>query len=69
MKNQKKNKKKKTPVFKTKVKRDNTVEVEIQKTPDKTLTGRIIIYIIVFGMTVLMLVSLIILIIQVGGKI
>ena len=66
-----KNRKKKTekkPLIKTKVKRDNTVEVEIQKTPDKTIVGKVIILILVFGMSVLMLVSLIMLIIQIADK-
>ncbi|MDD4388841.1 MAG: hypothetical protein PHV87_06520 [Bacilli bacterium] len=67
MKNRKKAEKK--PLIKTKVKRDNAIEIEIQKTPDKTVVGKIIILILVFGMSLLMLVSLIILIIQIAGKI
>jgi len=67
VKNRKKAEKK--PLIKTKVKRDNAIEIEIQKTPDKTVVGKIIILILVFGMSLLMLVSLIILIIQIAGKI
>lgn len=67
MKNRKKAEKK--PLIKTKVKRDNAIEIEIQKTPAKTVVGKIIILILVFGMSLLMLVSLIMLMIQIAGKI
>lgn len=55
-----KNVRKKDPVIVTKTRIDNSVEVEIRKSPSKTLTGKIIIALIVFGMVLLPLVGLII---------
>ena len=50
---------KKKPLIKTKVKPNKAVEIEIQKSPSKTVAGKVAIILIVFGMTVLLLVSLI----------
>lgn len=61
-------KKKKTPFIKTRVKRDNSVEVEIQKSPDKTIIGKTALLIMILAMTLLGLVGLVILIIQVIDK-
>jgi hypothetical protein len=60
--------KEKKPLIKTKVKPDKAIEVEIQKSPSKTVAGKVTIILIVVGMTVLMLVSLILLIIEIAGK-
>jgi len=65
--NKKTNKKERTPLLKTKVKLDNSVEVEL-KDPSKSLLGKIFVYLIVIGMTVLSLVSLILLIVEVSSK-
>lgn len=59
-----KNKTEKKPFIKTKVKPNNAIEVEIQKNPANTVLGKILIYVIVFGMALLGLVALVILIIQ-----
>lgn len=59
--------KEKTPFVKTKVKPDNSIEVEL-KNPAKTLLGKIFIYIIVFGMTVLSVVALVLLLIEAASK-
>lgn len=69
MKKEKKNvnKKEKAPLLKTKVKLDNSVEVEM-KNPSNTLLGKIFIYLLVIGMTVLSLVSLVLLIIEIANK-
>ena len=61
----KENKKVKNPIIKTKVKPDNSVEVELRD-PSKTVLGKIFIIILVAGMTILSLVSLIYLLIQVS---
>ncbi len=61
------NKKEKEPFVKTRVRRDKTIEVEL-KNPSKTLLGKVFIYIIIFGMTLLSLFSLIYLIIEVANK-
>lgn len=46
----KKNKKvEKERMIKTKVKADNSIEVEIKKDPGKTLTGKIVAWIIIAG--------------------
>ncbi|GEM_PF-641923 len=60
----KENKTKKKPFIKTKVKPNNAIEVEIQKNPANTVLGKILIFVIVFGMALLGLVALIILIVQ-----
>ncbi|HNZ50573.1 MAG TPA: hypothetical protein PK087_04580 [Bacilli bacterium] len=60
---------KKTPFIKTKVRPNNSVEVEIQKNPAQTLLGKILIYVLVIGMTLLGAVALIYLMIQVGKTI
>ncbi|MGD9604580.1 MAG: hypothetical protein AB7V00_00310 [Bacilli bacterium] len=62
------NKIEKTPFIKTKVKPNNSVEVEIQKNPANTLIGKILIYVIVIGMTLLGAVALIALMIEVAKK-
>lgn len=59
----------KTPFIKTKVRPNNSVEVEIQKNPAQTLLGKILIYVLVIGMTLLGAVALIYLMIQVGKTI
>lgn len=63
--NKKTVKKERQPLAKTKVKLDNSIEVEL-KNPSKTLIGRVFVWLLVIGMTVLSLASLIILIIQVS---
>lgn len=55
----------KNQFIKTKVKADNSIEVEL-KNPSKTVLGKIFIIILVAGMTILGLVGLILLMIQVG---
>lgn len=46
----KKNKKvKKEHMIKTKVKADNSIEVEIKKNPGKTLSGKIVAWLIIAG--------------------
>ncbi len=64
----KKTSQEKKPLIKTKVKPNKAVEIEIQKSPSKTVAGKVAIILIVFGMTVLLLVSLILLIIDIAGK-
>lgn len=60
---QKKEKVEKKPLIKTKVKYDNSIEVEM-KNPSNTILGKVFIYLLVIGMTVLSLVGLIVLIIR-----
>ncbi|MGD9886833.1 MAG: hypothetical protein AB7T03_02575 [Bacilli bacterium] len=64
----KNNNSEKTPFIKTKVKPNNSVEIEIQKNPAKTLLGKILIYVLVIGMTLLGAIALIALIIEVSDK-
>ena len=54
------NKKKKNPAIVTKTRFDNAVEVEIKKSPSETLSGKILIGIIVFAMALLPIIGLII---------
>ena len=57
----KKNKKvQKEPVIKTKVKADNSIEVEVKKNPGKTLTGKIVAWLIIAGTVLVPLVGLIV---------
>ena len=68
MKNKKKKditKQEKQPFVKTRVKPDNSVEVEL-KNPSKTFLGKLFVILIVIGMTVVSLLGLILLIIQVA---
>lgn len=65
MKKENKTKKERIPLAKTKVKPDNSVEVELRD-PSKTVLGKIFIIVLVAGMTVLSLVSLVYLLIQVS---
>jgi hypothetical protein len=65
VKNEKKNDS--TPMIKTKVRPNNTVEVEM-KAPQKSLLGKILIWVLIGGMTVLGLAALIVLIVQVAGN-
>lgn len=60
----KKTKKDKKPFVKTRVKRDNSIEVEIQKSPAKTLLGKIFLILVVIGTVVVPVVALIYLMIQ-----
>lgn len=60
-------KKKKEPMIKTKVKRDNTIEVEL-KSPTKSKLGKILIIILVVGMTVFTLFGLVYAMIQVMNR-
>lgn len=60
----KKTKKDKKPFVKTRVKRDNSIEVEIQKSPAKTLLGKIFLILVVIGTVVAPVVALIYLMIQ-----
>lgn len=60
----KKTKKDKKPFVKTRVKRDNSIEVEIQKSPAKTLLGKIFLILVIFGTVVVPVVALIYLMIQ-----
>lgn len=55
----------KQPLAKTRVRLDNSIEVEL-KNPSKTVIGKVFVWLLVIGMTVLSLASLIILIIQVS---
>lgn len=68
MKNKKKKdttKQEKQPFVKTRVKRDNSIEVEL-KDPSKTFLGKLFIYLIIIGMTLVSLAALVLLIIQVS---
>ena len=60
-------KKEKEPMIKTRVKRDNTIEVEL-KSPTKSKLGKILIIILVTGMTVFTLFGLVYAMIQVMNK-
>jgi hypothetical protein len=62
------NKNEKTPFIKTKVKANNSIEVEIQKNPANTLVGKILIYVIVVGMTLLGAAALIFLMIELAKR-
>ncbi len=62
-----KNDKPRQPLIKTKVKPDNSIEVEL-KTPANSAFGKILIWILVAGMTLMGLVGLIFLMIEVGKK-
>ncbi|MDD3106372.1 MAG: hypothetical protein PHP65_01020 [Bacilli bacterium] len=62
------NKNEKTPFIKTKVKGNNSIEVEIQKNPANTLVGKILIYVIVVGMTLLGAAALIFLMIELAKR-
>ena len=56
------NKKKKTekqPFIKTRTRMDNSIEVELQKSPAKTKIGKLLLYLVVIG-TVLLPVALLI---------
>lgn len=57
----------KQPFIKTKVKPDNSVEVEMRN-PINSKLGKIIIWILIAGMTVLGLFGLIMLMIEVGSN-
>lgn len=57
-------KKEKQQAIKTKVKRDNSVEVEFVKNPKDTLLGKIFLYLVIAGMVILPVVILIIVMIQ-----
>jgi hypothetical protein len=57
-------KKVKDPMIKTRVKADNSIEVEM-KSPTKSKLGKVVIIILVLGMTVFMLVGLIALMLEV----
>ncbi len=59
MANKKVNKKEKTPLIKTKQKLDNSIEVEITKSPAKTKTGRVVVWLIVIGTVVVPIAGLI----------
>ncbi len=52
-------KSKKAPVIKTRTKMDNSIEVEIQKSPAKTTLGKILIYLIVAGTVLVPIIGLI----------
>lgn len=60
----KKTKKDKKPFVKTRVKRDNSIEVEIQKSPAKTLLGKIFLILVILGTVAVPVVALIYLMIQ-----
>lgn len=64
MKVKKEIKKEKQHAIKTKVKRDNSVEVEFVKNPKDTLLGKIFLYLVIAGMVILPVVILIIVMIQ-----
>lgn len=57
-------KREKQQAIKTKVKRDNSVEVEFVKNPKDTLLGKIFLYLVIAGMVILPVVILIIVMIQ-----
>lgn len=63
-KNQKvvKPKKEKKPFVETRVKPDNSIEVEFKKNPSETISGKIILLLIIFGMVIMPVVLVIILI-------
>lgn len=67
----KKDIKKETPTkqkaIKTKVRKDNSVEVEFVKNPKDTLLGKIFLYLVIAGMVILPLVILIIVMIETFG--
>lgn len=65
MKKENKTKKERIPLAKTKVKPDNSVEVELRD-PSKTVLGRVFIIVLVAGMTLLSLVSLVYLLITIS---
>lgn len=60
-------KKEKEPIVKTRVKRDNSIEVEL-KNPANTLIGKIFVYILVIGMAGGSLFGLIYLLIEALNK-
>ena len=60
MKDNKKTQKEKDPIIVTKTRADNSIEVEIKKSPSKTVSGKITIVIIVLAMAILPLIGLII---------
>lgn len=64
MKVKKEIKKEKQQAIKTKVKRDNSVEVEFVKNPKDTILGKIFLYLVIAGMVILPVVILIIVMIQ-----
>lgn len=64
MKVKKEIKREKQQAIKTKVKRDNSVEVEFVKNPKDTLLGKIFLYLVIAGMVILPVVILIIVMIQ-----
>lgn len=64
--NNNKAKKEKKSFVKTTVKRNNTVEVEIQKNPAKTITGKIILALVVLGTIGIPVAALIYLFVQMG---
>ena len=60
----KKNKQKKDPIIVTKTRVDNSIEVEIRKSPQKTVSGKILIIVILAAMVVLPVVGLIIVLVS-----
>jgi hypothetical protein len=60
----KKNKQKRDPAIVTKTRIDNSIEVEIRKSPQKTLSGKILIIVILAAMVVLPVVGLIIVLVS-----
>lgn len=59
-----KNKKDNKPFVKTRKRMDNSIEVELQKSPAKTLPGKILLYMVVIGMGLAPIVGLIYLLIE-----
>lgn len=55
----KKNKKDDKPFIKTRKRIDNSIEIELQKSPAKTIPGKILIYLVVGGMALVPLAGLI----------
>ncbi len=54
----------KKPFIKTKQKMDNSVEVELTKSPAKTVGGRILVWVLAIGTIVIPLIGLIALLLQ-----
>lgn len=62
--NEMKNNKKKDAFIKTRKRMDNSVEIELQKSPAKTKLGKVIVYLIVAGTVLLPVAALIWVIIE-----
>lgn len=64
----KKKKTEKKPFIKTRTRMDNSIEVELQKSPAKTVMGKLLLFFVVIGTVVLPVAVLIYVMIEMANK-